>query len=132
MRRAALATAQRLLLERQDRSAVEPLRQLCSSSDQPLARAHAAWLLETFAALERETVVKLLHDEHPRVREQAVLLAERWLAQTPEIQERLGQIDACVEHAERAHNRRDAGRQWNSERRKVDQLLKSRSVFADS
>lgn len=82
-------TAQRLLLERQDRSAVELLRKLCLSSDQPLARVHAAWLLGTFDALEVDTVQRLLQDKHPRVREQAVLLAERWLAQSPPLQERV-------------------------------------------
>jgi putative membrane-bound dehydrogenase-like protein len=79
-------TAQRLLLERQDRAAVEPLKKLCAGSDRPLARAHAAWLLEGLNALDADIVARLLHDENPRVREQALVLCERWLPTSPVIQ----------------------------------------------
>ncbi len=79
-------TAQRLLLERQDRAAVEPLRRLCTSSDRPLARVHAAWLLEGLNALDAALVVRLLRDEQPRVREQALVLCERWLPTSTAIQ----------------------------------------------
>jgi putative membrane-bound dehydrogenase-like protein len=79
-------TAQRLLLERQDHAAVTPLRKLCTDADQPLARVHAAWLLEGLNALDAELVVRLLHDEHPRVREQALILGERWLPSSDAIQ----------------------------------------------
>lgn len=79
-------TAQRLLLERQDRAAIEPLRKLCTNSEQPLARAHAAWLLEGLKALDSELVARLLHDNHPRVREQALILCERWLPDSEAIQ----------------------------------------------
>jgi putative membrane-bound dehydrogenase-like protein len=72
-------TAQRLLLERQERAAVEPLRKLVASSDRPLARLHAVWLLESLGHLDKELVLALLRDPHPRVREHAVLLSERWL-----------------------------------------------------
>src|SRR5260370_17817423 len=69
-------TAQRLLLERQDRSAIEPLRKLLATSKEPLARLHAVWLLDGLHALEGKDVLPLLRDSHPRLREQAVLLAE--------------------------------------------------------
>ncbi len=69
-------TAHRLLLERQDRSAVGPLRKLCRESKEPLARLHAAWLLEGLGALDRETRESTLRDPHPRVREQAAVFAE--------------------------------------------------------
>jgi putative membrane-bound dehydrogenase-like protein len=95
-------TAQRLLLERQDRAAVEPLRRLCLSSDQPLARAHAAWLLASLGALDADVVGKLLGDPHPRVREQAVQLAEQWLPTSAQVQERVtalaGDADARVRY----------------------------------
>jgi putative membrane-bound dehydrogenase-like protein len=87
-------TAQRLLLERQDRSAVGPLRKLCTASDRPLARLHAAWMLEGLGALDGDLVLGLLGDEHPRVREQAVLLSERWLARSPALQKRVVQLAA--------------------------------------
>jgi putative membrane-bound dehydrogenase-like protein len=85
-------TAQRLLLERQDRAAVEPLQKLCASSDRPLARLHAAWMLEGLGALDADTVLRLLKDEQPRVREQAVLLSERWLAKSAPLQERVVEL----------------------------------------
>jgi putative membrane-bound dehydrogenase-like protein len=81
-------TAQRLLLERQDRSTVEPLCKLCASSEKPLARLHAAWLLENFGSLDEEIVLRLLADKEPRVREQALVLCERWLGKPGPMQER--------------------------------------------
>jgi putative membrane-bound dehydrogenase-like protein len=82
-------TAQRLLLERQDPSAVAPLRRLVLSSRQPLARAHAAWLLQALGALDPKLVTHLLKDPEPRVREQAVRLSESWLGREVVLQERV-------------------------------------------
>jgi putative membrane-bound dehydrogenase-like protein len=82
-------TAQRLLLERQDRSAVELLRKLCASSEKPLARLHAAWLLENFGSVDEEIVLRLLGDKEPRVREQALVLGEPWLGKSAPVQERV-------------------------------------------
>jgi putative membrane-bound dehydrogenase-like protein len=82
-------TAQRLLLERQDKSALEPLRKLCLSSDRPLARLHAAWLLEASNALDADLVLQLLRDQEPRVRENAVQFAEKWLAKNKTVQKRI-------------------------------------------
>ncbi len=78
-------TAQRLLLERGDKAAIEPLRRLCAESRLPQARLHAAWLLHSQAALDDNTLGKLLADEHPRLRENAVRLAEGRLADSSEI-----------------------------------------------
>jgi putative heme-binding domain-containing protein len=83
-------TARRLLLERQDRAAVEPLKKLCASSKEPLARVYAAWLLDGLGALEADEVRNLLVDEEPRVREHAARLSERWLSKSAAIQERVG------------------------------------------
>jgi putative membrane-bound dehydrogenase-like protein len=82
-------TAQRLLLERQDHRAVEPLRKLAAGSEQPLARLHAAWLLAALDALDEPLALQLLGHPHPRLREHAVALAERWLAKSSTIQARL-------------------------------------------
>lgn len=79
-------TAQRLLLERQDKAGIAPLRRLCETSKHATARVHAAWLLEHAEALDSELLNRLLRDEQARVREQAVILAERGLANTPEFQ----------------------------------------------
>jgi putative membrane-bound dehydrogenase-like protein len=69
-------TAQRLLWERQDKSALPALKEMCASATEPLARLHSAWLLERFGALEEAQLLKLLADDNPRVRQQAVLMAE--------------------------------------------------------
>jgi putative membrane-bound dehydrogenase-like protein len=82
-------TAQRLLLQRQDRSAIEPLRKLVAESKEALARLHAAWLLESCDALEEGLLMRLLKDEHPRLREHAILLAERLLPKSREVQQRV-------------------------------------------
>jgi putative membrane-bound dehydrogenase-like protein len=80
-------TAQRLLLERQDRAALEPLRKAALHSDSPRARLHAAWLLENLGGLDAPLLAVLLRDPHPRVREHAVLLSEARLATTPRLRE---------------------------------------------
>jgi putative membrane-bound dehydrogenase-like protein len=82
-------SAQRLLLERQDRSAIGSLRQLCLKSASPLARTHAAWLLESFGSLDGDLVRHLLADAEPRVREHAIRLAERLLASSADIRDRV-------------------------------------------
>jgi putative membrane-bound dehydrogenase-like protein len=82
-------TAQRLLLERQDAAAEPLLRGLLNKSPQPTARVHAAWLLQHSDGLQESDVERLLHDDHPRVREHAVVLAEHWLPSSAGIQSRL-------------------------------------------
>ncbi len=69
-------TAQRLLLQRQDRSALPALREMAGDRENPQARLHALYALEGLSALEESIVGAALGDEHPGVREQAVLLAE--------------------------------------------------------
>jgi putative membrane-bound dehydrogenase-like protein len=75
-------TAQRLLIERQDRDAWGPLRKLATSGS-PLGRLHAAWTLEGHQQLEIDLVLRLMMDPHPGVRENAVRLAERFASQKP-------------------------------------------------
>ena len=82
-------TAQRLLLERQDPADEKPLRKLVLDSPQPVARLHAAWLLEQRGKLDKELVLALLQHAHPRVREQGLVLAERWLPTDTTIQQRV-------------------------------------------
>jgi putative membrane-bound dehydrogenase-like protein len=79
-------TAQRLLLERQDRKAIGPLRKLLRTATRPQEKVHAAWLLNSFAALDDESVLHLLADRHPRVSENAVRLAESRLGKSDVVQ----------------------------------------------
>ncbi len=78
-------TAQRLLLQRQDRSALPALRELAGYRENPQARLHALYSLEGLSALEESIVGAALGDEHPGVREQAVLLAENFPGLLPRL-----------------------------------------------
>jgi putative membrane-bound dehydrogenase-like protein len=68
-------TAHRLLFERQEGEAFEPIRKLAVSGG-PLARVHAAWLLEARGKLDEAVIRELLVHAHPRVREHGAILAE--------------------------------------------------------
>jgi putative membrane-bound dehydrogenase-like protein len=81
-------TAQRLLLERQDRAAVKPLL-AATTSPSALERLHAAWLLDGLGALEESVVCRLLEDPVGEVRTQAVQMAEHWLPASRGVQERV-------------------------------------------
>jgi len=72
-------TAQRLIVERQDKSAVPHLKELAAKSESPLGRVHALWTLHGLDALEAPLVEAGLRDPHPGVREQAIRMAERFL-----------------------------------------------------
>src|SRR6185436_19670804 len=62
-------TAQRLIVERQDRGAIEPLRALAQSSKLPQGRLHALWTLDGLSALEADDVARALKDPDARLRE---------------------------------------------------------------
>lgn len=72
-------TASRLLYERQGRAAIEPLRKLAAESPAAVGRMHALYVLEGLGALTAEAILPRMADAHPRVRENAVRLAERVL-----------------------------------------------------
>jgi len=75
-------TAHRLLYERQDRTAIEPLRQLLKTSSEELARLHALWSLEGLQTLTEADLMHVLRDSSTVVREQAVRLSESRLTQS--------------------------------------------------
>ncbi|MGH9628686.1 MAG: DUF7133 domain-containing protein, partial [Bryobacteraceae bacterium] len=76
------ATAQRLLLERQDRTVVPELRTTAQSAPSPEARVHALWLLQSFGALEVADVQRALKDPDSRIREHALRLGEPLLGKS--------------------------------------------------
>jgi putative membrane-bound dehydrogenase-like protein len=90
-------TAARLLYERQDAKAVPPLVKLAGGSKSPLARMHALYALDGLAALDGDTLLPRLTDDHPRVRQHAVKLAEK-LADVPAIRQRLLQMPADADY----------------------------------
>jgi putative membrane-bound dehydrogenase-like protein len=86
-------TAHRLIYERQDPAAVEPLRQLLKLKPAgaypplPRSRVNALWSLEGLKALRDEDLAVALGDLVPEVRAQAVALAARRLARSVSIRD---------------------------------------------
>jgi putative heme-binding domain-containing protein len=69
-------TAQRLLMERQEKAAVKPLEKLARQAKTGPGRAHALWTLHGLKALPDAAIEHALGDPVAGVREQAVRLAE--------------------------------------------------------
>ena len=72
-------TAQRILVERGDKSVVPTLNRLAENSPDVRTRLHALWTLDGLDQIEPGTVIKALEDSSRDVRVAAVRLAERWL-----------------------------------------------------
>jgi len=73
-------TAQRLLVERGEKSVAPALKQLAVTSPDYRARLHALWTLDGIGELDAATVGKALEDKSVDVRAAAVRLSERWLS----------------------------------------------------
>jgi putative membrane-bound dehydrogenase-like protein len=78
-------TAQRLLVERHDPKAVQPLEQLARKCTFAPGRAHALWALHGQKALTDEMIEAALKDDSADVREQALRLADERLAKSEKI-----------------------------------------------
>ncbi len=74
-------TAQRLLVERGDRSIAKSLTDKAEHAPDWRTRLHALWTLDGLDAIEPETVTRALEDSSRDVRVSALQLSERWLAQ---------------------------------------------------
>lgn len=72
-------TAQRLLVERGDRTVAPALVNLVKSGKTPQGRLHALYTLEGLGSLEAESVADALADSHWAVRVHGLVLSERWL-----------------------------------------------------
>jgi putative membrane-bound dehydrogenase-like protein len=81
-------TAQRLLVERGDTASVPALKKIASGNE-PLGRLHALWTLDGLGSLDETAVLRALRDDHPGIRENALLLAERYLPGSKKIQARV-------------------------------------------
>ncbi|MEZ6043623.1 MAG: alpha/beta fold hydrolase [Planctomycetaceae bacterium] len=73
-------TAARLLYERQDESAIEPLRKLAANPESARGRVHALNTLAGLNAQKADDIVAALKDKHARVRETAARHAESFAA----------------------------------------------------
>ncbi|MGN6545778.1 MAG: PVC-type heme-binding CxxCH protein, partial [Aureliella sp.] len=68
--------AQQLLVWRRDAAAVPLVEKLLRTSQRPETRVQALWTLEGLDGLSSQLLIAALRDSHPRVRENAVRLAE--------------------------------------------------------
>ena len=82
-------TAQRLLMERQDKRAVPLVKKAVTSEQRPLGRLHALWTLRGLNALDETLVHQALNDDIPEIREHALVLAEPFAAHSRALQERI-------------------------------------------
>lgn len=73
-------SAQKLIVCRQDKSALPPLLEMARSHHDPNARIGALWTLQGLDLLTNELLLSVLKHEDPRVRRAAVQLAESALA----------------------------------------------------
>ncbi|ODU01053.1 MAG: dehydrogenase, partial [Planctomycetes bacterium SCN 63-9] len=78
-------TAQRLLIERRDPSAIAGLKELVGKRPTPQGRLHALWTLDVLGGLDTDDLVSGLDDPEPRVREQAVKLCDSRIAKNPDL-----------------------------------------------
>jgi len=69
-------TASRLLFERQDLAAIEPLRKVARESTSPFGKMHALYALDGLMGLDAESVLAGTKDSQPQVRRHAVRLSE--------------------------------------------------------
>jgi putative membrane-bound dehydrogenase-like protein len=76
-------TAQRLLIERRERSVAASLRGLAANSGRNAGRVHALWTLDGLGALDTTDIARALRDRSGAVRENAVRLAEARLSASP-------------------------------------------------
>ena len=79
--------AQRLLLERQDKSVIPAVKTLFNQSEDARFRLHALYVLEGMNALDAEIVKKAMKDSSPGVRENAAILSERFPACLSQLEE---------------------------------------------
>ena len=78
-------TAARLLYERQDRSAVDTLKNLARTAESPIARVHALYALAGLQSLNEDLLATALADDQPRVQQHGAILAEAFLGNSAEL-----------------------------------------------
>ncbi|QDU44016.1 Cytochrome c [Symmachiella dynata] len=85
-------TAQRLIWERQDKSAVAPLRKLLRESSSELGRLHALCTLDGIKSLKADDVLIGLSDPHAGVRQHAVRLSSTVADKSSEVMSQLVEL----------------------------------------
>ncbi len=82
-------TAQRLLVERRSGGSIALLRSAVENRPSPEARLHALWALDGMGRLDADLISLALDDDEPGIRENAILLAEPRLPESPALVARL-------------------------------------------
>jgi putative membrane-bound dehydrogenase-like protein len=77
--------AQRLLLEKQDKSVVPALQKICSESPDANARLHALYTLDGLNALDAKLIKTALDDKSAGLREHALVIAEKYPDYLPDV-----------------------------------------------
>jgi len=77
--------AQRILLERQDKSAVPALKNLFAQHQDPRVRLHALYALEGLNSLDAKIVEQAMKDVHSGVRENGMILSEKYPECLPQL-----------------------------------------------
>ncbi len=77
-------TAQRLLVDQKDSTAIPYLQKLATQNDQPLGQLHALWTLEGLSASQGDLLRQALQAPHAGLRENAIKLIELHLPKHPE------------------------------------------------
>lgn len=96
-------TAQQLLVQRHDKTAVEPLRTLAAAAPAPRTRLHALWALDGLDEIDGDSVRRALRDPSRDVRVTALRLSERWLREGhAEMQDAVVALAADADWAVRA------------------------------
>ena len=80
--------AQRLLMDREEKAITQLLQERLNGMTD-LGRLHAMWILEGKGELKEELLTKLLQDDHPAIREQAIRIAENRVTDSPSLLETL-------------------------------------------
>ena len=82
-------TAQRLLVDRGNKSAVDPLVAFFEETESPLGKLHALWTLEGLGELGPALIEKALDAPEAGLRENAIRLAEPRLSSSPALTKKL-------------------------------------------
>ena len=72
-------TAQQLIIDRGDRSAIAPLNVMAANQSRPLGQIHALWTLDGLGAVNTGAISSALSSNDPHVLEMAIRLTEKLL-----------------------------------------------------
>ncbi|MFT3750824.1 MAG: dehydrogenase [Agriterribacter sp.] len=78
-------TAQRLIVERQDKSVIDGVRKLFQTAGESYVKLRTLYTLDGLDALTAEDITAALNDKEPGVREHGIMLAEKFPALAGEI-----------------------------------------------